>query len=257
MYAFKTCSLLVVASMCGFASHAATVTYGNAFNIGHLGTTNILNGFDASRNGGVSFTGLTNIVEAISYGRAAPAGGPTINGVSFTEVGGSTDFWGDTGINPQIDDLLSGHTASGGGLFTLTLDDLTVGQLYQIQLIGIHDSRTVAGINQRQQEVSFGGSDFTSQGAAPVLTRFAYGNDFDLDGGSFDGIPSFGSVVGTFVADSSVQTIQFRSNQQDGNFNDDPDPGLSGYVLITTPEPTSMIAGALGLGGLMARRRRG
>lgn len=237
------------------ASHGATIAWGSAYNFNHTDETLFLNSVDSSRNGGVTAVGgSTSLFSAIDY-RAAGAA-PTVNGIVFTSSGGASDFWGNTGINPNIDSLLSGHT-SAAGTFTLNLTGLTVGKTYQIQLIGIHDSR--GGINNRQQEVSFGGSDFTSGGTPVILTRNGYGNTNPANPGSFDGFDSFGTVVGTFTADATSQEIQLRSNQQDGNNGDDVDPGLGGYILHefdATPEPSS--TALLGLGGLalILRRRK-
>lgn len=246
--------LTILAALSPLAVQAATVSWGSAYNFNHTDESLWLNSFDSSRNGGTTATGTQTLVSAVSYGDAA--GSPVINGMAFTEVSGSIDFWGNTGINPNIDSVLSGHRASAG-TFTLSLTGLTIGNTYQIQLVGIHDSRST--IRERQYEVSFGGTDYTSGGTPVVLTRAGYGNTNPPSSLSFDGIDSYGTVVGTFVADSDTQTIQLRSNTQDGNSGDDTDPGLSGYILIESeavPEPSSMAL--LGLGGLAAllRRRR-
>ena len=231
MKRFSTALLISTLSLAGSSALAAGITYGDAYNIGHTDQTRVLNTFDANFNGGFALPGSPSVVAAVSYGNN---GTPTVNGINFTQASGASDFWGNTGIDPNIDTLLSGHTNTSGTTnpFTLNLTGLVIGNVYQVQLIGIHDSRTAGSINTRQYEVSYGGNDFTSGGTAPVLTRNAYGNNNTLDGGSFDGIASHGTVAGIFIADATTQSIQLRSNQQDGNTGDDPDPGLSGYVLI-------------------------
>ena len=236
-------------------SQAAVITWGAAFNFTHTNEALFLNGFDSTRNGGVSAPGAVTLEGAFDYGdtNASPT---TINGMSFTKLSGNTDFWGDTGIDPDIDAVLSGHAATAG-TYTLNLTGLTIGRLYQIQLIGIHDSRG-SGINQRQYEVSFGGSDFTTGGTPVVLTRHGYGN---VSGEpptppTYQGFVSYGTVVGTFTADAVTQSIQLRSNTQDSNFSDDPDPGLGGYILHSAiPEPSAALLGGLGLLALLRRRR--
>ncbi|MFM2241867.1 MAG: hypothetical protein RLZ97_722 [Verrucomicrobiota bacterium] len=235
------------------SSHAAVITWGAAFNFTHTDETLFLNGFDSSRNGGVTAPGAVTLVGAYDYGNtnASPT---TINGMSFAKLSGNTDFWGDTGIDPDIDSVLSGHRAEAG-TFTLNLTDLTIGTLYQIQLIGIHDSRG-SGIKERQYEVSFGGSDFTVGGTAPVLTRAGYNNTNPATPPTYQGFVSYGTVVGTFTADATTQSIQLRSNTLDGNLSDDPDPGLGGYILHSAvPEPSVALLGGLGCFVMMRRRR--
>ncbi|GAA5497333.1 hypothetical protein Rhal01_03526 [Rubritalea halochordaticola] len=241
-------------AMAPLVAQAATVSWGSAYNFNHTDESLWLNSFDSSRNGGTSAAGAESLISAISYGNAA--GDPVINGMAFTELSGSTDFWGNTGINPNIDSVLSGHRASAG-TFDLNLTGLTVGNTYQIQLIGIHDNR--ATIKERQYEVSFGGTDYTSGGTPAVLTRAGYGNTNPASPPNYQGFDSYGTVVGTFIADADTQLIQLRSNTLDGVSGDDNDPGLSGYILIESaaiPEPSSMAL--LGLGGLVTllRRRR-
>ncbi|MFM2241868.1 MAG: hypothetical protein RLZ97_723 [Verrucomicrobiota bacterium] len=216
--------LLTVAS----PVNAAPVTWGAPFNFDHTDETLFLNGFDPSRNGGVSAPETVTLDAAVDFGNTSLPN-TTLNGITLTKVSGSTDFWGNTGIDPDIDAVLSGHVASAG-TYTLNLTGLTIGRIYQIQLIGIHDSRG-SGINQRQYEVSFGGSDYTSGGTPPVLTRAGYGNTAPPSPPTIQGFVSYGTVVGTFTADATTQSIQLRSNTLDGNTGDDPDPGLGGYIL--------------------------
>ena len=198
-------------------ARAADIDWGPPFNIGNDPVT-VLGDFDPSRNGGRAVTGATAVVEAINYGYS----GVTLNGVAFSSLAGSTDFWGFPGIDPQIDALLSGHTAfsSPYGVQTksITVGGLIPGRPYQIQIIVGHDNRTASNINRREYEIGRG-SSFTG-GFVPVLTRGA------------DAVGASGTVAGSFVADAPTQQISIRSNEQDGNLGDDPDPAISGYVLI-------------------------
>lgn len=257
---FRPSALAVsaVLAMATFAptGRAAVITWGAAFNFTHTNETLFLNTFDSTRNGGVTAPGTVTLEGAFDFGDTS-ASPSTINGMSFQKLSGNIDFWGDTGIDPDIDAVLSGHAATAG-TYTLNLTGLTIGKLYQIQLIGIHDSRG-SGINQRQYEVSFGGSDFTTGGTPVVLTRHGYGN---VSGEpptppTYQGFVSYGTVVGTFTADAITQEIQLRSNTQDGNSGDDPDPGLGGYILHSAiPEPSVALLGGLGLLALLRRRRQ-
>jgi len=251
----KTLSLTICLAAVQAAT-AATITWGGAYNFDHTDQSLWLNSFDASRNGGTAANGALLSTSALDIGDTTAS---TINGIVFTEQAGSSDFWGNTGINPIIDNVLSGHSALASGVSTgtVTLSGLTFGSQYQIQLIGIHDSR--GGINERQYEVSFGGADFTSGGTARVLTRAGYGNSDPASPPTIDGQVSYGTVVGTFIADGTSQDIQIRSNTQDGNTTDDVDPGIGGWILLeqaAVPEPSS--TALLGLGGiaLLLRRRK-
>lgn len=236
---------------------AATITWGSAYNFNNTDQTLWLNSFDSARNGGTAANGPLLSTTAIDYGNngAAP-----INGIAFTEETGSTDYWGNNGINSQIDNVLSGHKtlASGVNTGTFSLTGLTLGKQYQIQLIGIHDSRGT--INQRQYEISFGGSDFTTGGTPTVLTRGAYGNSNPANPATIDGQVSYGTVVGTFIADGTTQDIQIRSNTQDTSSTDDLDPGLGGYILLeqntAIPEPSSTSLLGLASLTLILRRRK-
>ncbi len=219
-------------------AQAATISWGAPFNFNHSDESLWLNSFDASRNGGLAGNSPLLSTTAENYGYT---GNVTINGVTFTGVSGSTDYWGSTGINPNIDQVLSGHKslASGVTTGTLVLTDLIVGHEYQIQLIVAHDNRTA--IWERQYEVSFGGEDFTSGGVPPVLTRAAYGNVDPANPPTFQDQVAYGTVVGSFVADATTQAIALRSNTQDGVTTDDPDPAITGFILLhQIPEPSAL-----------------
>ena len=232
-------------------ARASLITWGAPYNLNHTDETLVSNAWDPVRNGGVAAAGAATLLTAVNYGYA----GVTVNGIAFTQAPGATDFWGDTGIDPDIDALLSGHSAPDSSLFTLTLSGLTPGNLYQVQLIVGHDSRGT--INQRQYEVSFGDGDFTSLGAAPVLTRAGYGNVAPPNPPTFDGFVSFGTVMGTFTAGAPTQGIQLRRNTLDGNTGDDVDPAVSAYVVFESavPEPSTGLLALLGVLALVRRRR--
>lgn len=196
--------------------HAAPIDWGAPFNVG-ADPARILSGFDPSRNGGRALSGAEAVVLAVNFGYS----GVVVNGIPFDSATGETDYWSEPGLDPELDRLLSGHTAFsepwGVQTKSLTLTGLVPGRPYQLQLLVGHDERSAGSIRERQYEVT-GGSSFPA--GAPVLTRGA---------GKVGG---HGSVVGTFVADADTQVVSIRSNRQDGNFGDDEDPAVSAYVLI-------------------------
>ena len=178
----------------------------------------------------------------------------TVNGVSFAANGGGTStFWtgeggnstGDTGL----DAILNTHVTSYGtpthpSAFQLDMTGLTIGQMYQIQIIGIHDLRGCCS-----------GRTYTmpdDTGAAPAYTN---GTQLARNSGGNDGGGSgsaAGTVIGTFTADSVNDFILITNTVAPGGN----DPGISGYSLRAIPEPSS--TALLGLGGLalILRRRK-
>ena len=201
------------------------ITWGAPFLLGNT-PANVLDTFDAAKNGGGTPSSNPTVIQAVNFGY----GGITVNGIGFTTSGGSTDFWGagstagtPAGLDPSLDQLLSGHSAAAGTTtyFPVTFTGLEIGKNYQVQLIVGHDNRT--GLTGRQYEVSFGGTDFTSGGSPPVLTRGA-----QLASGSFD------TVVGSFTAAESAITVNLRSK---GGLATNTDPAVSAYVLIGDPPP--------------------
>jgi hypothetical protein len=185
-------------------------------------------------------------------GSTTPGGDDVINGLPFTVVdqnipglltttianGPSFNTIyhpGGTG-DQDLDDLLDSHSyiAANPGTASFTIEGLNTGDLYQIQVIGIADSRACCA--GRIYETDDGQGNFTDP---PFAT---------LQRGMFQ------SVLGTFTADSSIQTFQLRSLASTPGNND---PGMSGLtVLRLIPEPGVSI---LVLGGVLlgfARRRR-
>jgi len=212
------------------------ITWGDPFSMNSTDETLVLNRWDESRNGGLPPpSGIVRIKEAKNYGYD----GVRVNGISFSNQGGSYDYWGYAGMNHNIDLLLSGHSAQNGTK-TFTLTGLVPGNIYQLQFIGIHDYRTENGLREQQYELSYGMGDFTSKGAAPILTRYGYGNVDPPNPPVYQGFVSYDTVVGTFAATADTMTYMMRDNWQDGDPNDDPGPGLCGYVLLES-EPNNGI----------------
>ena len=167
-----------------------------------------------------------------------------INGVNFfSEVGGplgsnanGTFYTTGTGVNTTgdlgLDTLLDSHSyAPGGGTFDI--GGLTPGESYLIQIIAVGDTRGCCADRNQQ----FGGGG----GISGDLRR---------------GDPS--SVIGTFVADATFQTIDVLVGSPLPSGGASSDPGLSGYQVrnVTIPEPGSALLSLVGLLGLAARRRR-
>ncbi|MFT5188726.1 MAG: hypothetical protein ACI957_001748, partial [Verrucomicrobiales bacterium] len=119
----------------------------------------------------------------------------TIEGIGNAE---GTFFTGDGGAtgNADLDAVYNSHAYFGAG-FSITLDGLTAGTEYQIQLLGAGDTRGCC--DTRTQT----GDDLNGN----VSGEFVRGNS---------------SVVGTFTAVGSTQVIAIAGAT---------DPGLSGYVL--------------------------
>ncbi len=131
-------------------------------------------------------------------------GGPSITFVPFAYDGGNADgtFWtGDGGTtgDEMLDAVYNSHGWNGDGA-SITLEGLTEGESYQVQLLGAGDTRGCC--NTRNQA----GSDGTN-----VSGDFPRGNS---------------SVIGTFVAPGSTHEVMIISGQDNGV-----DPGLSGFIL--------------------------
>lgn len=175
----------------------------------------------------------------------------TINGIPFQAIGAGNDvpgllttdiasgpgysttyFTGATG-DADLDALLDSHSWFGGNpaTATITLEGLTNGLDYQVQLIGAADARSCCAA--RTYEPDDGAGNFTT--------------GVSVQRGLFQ------TTIGTFTADGATQQILWRSlNNATGNN----DPGLSGLVVIQVPEPASALLLLLGAAPLALRRRR-
>ena len=139
--------------------------------------------------------------------------------------------------NPELDRVLDSHGWTGGGpgstVAVLELADLTVGDTYQIQLIGAADDRGCC--EYRQQVIVNTDLDPLPNDAGGELW-FGRSNDFDGDGERGPG-----STIGTFTADAATQQIWIMGTDEfddgDGNFGNGNDPGLSAYILSKAGGP--------------------
>ncbi|MDA7613677.1 hypothetical protein N8586_00950 [Verrucomicrobiales bacterium] len=131
-------------------------------------------------------------------------GGPSITFTPFAYDGGNAEgtFWtGDGGTTGDdvLDSVYNSHGWNGDGA-SITLDGLTAGESYQVQLLGAGDTRGCC--NTRNQAASDGTN---------VSGDFPRGNS---------------SVIGTFTAAGASQEIMIISGTDNGV-----DPGLSAFIL--------------------------
>jgi hypothetical protein len=153
------------------------------------------------------------------------AGPVIINGIAFTQVGaagipgllthsfssgpnfGAAAFPGGTG-STGLDNLLNSHSWHPGNPVTamVTLEGLTIGAPYQVQVIGAGDTRACCAARTYEPDDGLGN----------------FGTGATIQRGMFQ------SIVGTFTADATTQTFQWRSlNDAAGNN----DPSMSGLVV--------------------------
>jgi hypothetical protein len=171
-----------------------------------------------------------------------PDGDDIINGILFTQVGaagiagrlthtfdqgpnfGAAAFPGGTG-DADLDNLLNSHSWMGGNptTATVTLQGLTVGRRYQIQVIGAVDTRACCMARIYEPDNGAG----------------AFNTGTSIQRGMVQ------SIIGSFVANADTQAFQWRSlNSVAGNN----DPAMSGLVVLQVPEPACLLLAGLGLG---------
>ena len=178
----------------------------------------------AAINGGAdpasSFTIGTNAFTGGGFVAGAPGGVSNTAGTFYAPV---TD-------NSNLDILMDSHTyivnANPNGVGVVAIP-VTVGNAYDVQFIGVGDSRGCCS------------------GRAPNVND---GNG-NISGDLIRGNGNW--VVGNFVADTELQQF-FVAGETD--------PGLSGLIVRdlgpAIPEPGSALLSLVGLLGLTARRRR-
>jgi hypothetical protein len=221
-------SLLSVTAVIGLAclgsSHAATVVWGAAQNI----------------------TGDSDVANNGTFNRAYIFGDIpwTVNGVDFTAFTGNAS--GDTMSFPNQDPgfgsdgnpyralstayqnlLYYGAWAYPSDTATITLNNLTIGYTYQVQIFA-NDSRT------------------DGYGRSMALT----GSSTVLDYNTAEAVGGVGQfAIGTFTANSTSQVLGFSSPTET--------PQLNGLSLRVTavPEPSG-VAMTMGAAGLFLLRRR-
>ena len=196
-----------------YSLSAAPITWGVPFNITSDSDIDT-NGTHVTAVNAKSGGGSTTVTiggESILFTGVAIGPANTGTGSYYTAGGGNSG-------NSNLNVVLNSHSYSPNP-WSFTVSGLTNGTDYQIQLIGAGDTRgCCASRNQR------GGDGEAVENVS---------GDFSRSG--------VGSVVGTFTASGTTQTI----NVLDG-INNGVDPGLSGYIVRTatppTPEPPTDIA---------------
>ncbi|MCH1507256.1 MAG: lamin tail domain-containing protein [Verrucomicrobiales bacterium] len=191
--------------------HGAPIAWQTPFNISDVSdiSTNgtLIEAKNATNNNAsptVSVDGEMITFEDMEFGIGAAAGN------FYTGDGG------DSG-NADLNTVLNSHVWTGND-WDFALTGLTAGTAYQIQLIGGGDTRgCCSSRNQRA------GDDESPENIS---------NDYSRSG--------VGSVIGTFTADGTSQTIRILRGNDNGV-----DPSMSGYILRetspATPEaPTSL-----------------
>ena len=198
-------SFIAVLTSCASFLSASEITWQPTFDLTSANQINTDGTFVAALNAVSDGNSQTVTVGGedilFSADDIAPANTGTSN--YFTGSGG------DTG-NSELNTVLNSHSYGGGG-WSFQLTGLTGGTEYQIQLIGAGDTRGCC--SARNQRAGDGESPENVSG------------DFSRSG--------VGSVIGTFTAASSTQTISLLDGINNGQ-----DPGISAYILRSTAAPT-------------------
>ena len=199
-------------------------------------------------NSDISLVG--SLVHAASYGSGAATVNVTVGGevipfegesgfgggivstanssVTVSGRAGQTGFFNSAGttVSANFETVLDSFAFDGPNPKILTLNNLSIGQAYQIQLF-VSDDRSCC--NSRTQLWS----DNPVSGSGNETTTFAHSTS------PYD--------IGTFVAGATSETIYGHGVAQNQNI-------LNGYVLRAIPEPSS--TALMGLAGLVLLRRR-
>jgi hypothetical protein len=223
-------SLLSVTAVIGLAclgsSHAATVVWGAAQNI--TGDSDVAN--NGTFNRAYIFGNIPWTVNGVTFG--AFTGNASGDTMSFPnqDAGFGADGTPYRDLSTAYQNLLYyGAWAYPSNTATITLNNLTIGYNYQVQIF-VNDSRT------------------NGYGRSMALT----GSSTVLDYNTTEAVGGIGQfAIGTFTADSTSQELGFSSSTET--------PQLNGLSLRVTavPEPSTY---ALVLGGILnlslIRRRR-
>ena len=227
-----TCALGLLLSP---AAYAAPITWGSATviaastDIQTAGVTNLegadfglTNGTTTTVNNGAGETGGVNVAfkSLLHTQTVTLSNGITVdpNNFNFNANAGNGTIDGNYGA------ILGRHTGVFSNSGTILLSGLVINTLYQIQVF------TMGGDTA---QVSIGGSPNLSVGG---------GNN----PGNSSGVGA--TVVGTFIADATTQTLTLSANTGE--------PTINALTIGTVvPEPSIALLGSLSLLGLLRRRR--
>ena len=216
----------VISLACLGSSHAAVINWGAAQNI--TGDSDVAN--NGTFNRAYVFGNVTWTVNGVTFG--AFTGNASGDTMSFPnqDAGFGADGTPYRDLSTAYQNLLYyGAWAYPSNTATITLNNLTIGYNYQVQIF-VNDSRT------------------NGYGRSMALT----GSSTVLDYNTTEAVGGIGQfAIGTFTADSTSQELGFSSSTET--------PQLNGLSLRVTavPEPSTY---ALVLGGILnlslIRRRR-
>jgi hypothetical protein len=152
--------------------------------------------------------------------------------------------------NAELDSVFDSHSWQDGNPVDppaeFTLENLTPGATYQVQLIAAADGRTCCGNRAQIYQDTLDGSGNNTD-------RVFRSSDLTMSGEL-----RANSVIGWFTADAETQSFWAASGGDDtvdppipGN-----DPGLSAVIVSQVPEPSSVaIMLVIGVSSLALRRR--
>jgi hypothetical protein len=207
-----------------FTASAATISWGPVTTITSASSLDqtgaLVTAINAGGNQGPQAVGGTDIT--FNDGGITMA----VNGGTVSDSGNGgwySPTTGDAGLDVVLDShsYISGINPNGRGQIDIT--GLTSGVQYRLQVIGVSDDRACCG--DRIQTVDDGNGDVSGNLQRSLAN----------------------TVIGTFTADSSIQSF-FVSG--------DNDPGISAYQVRAVPEPAALGIFGVGAMGLLARRNR-
>lgn len=248
----------LVLGLTGGVASSASISWGPAFELASVADLDLTGSNILATNGGndvgvmvggVTFDNYTSPPFQAITGEPAWITSVTPDGVLNSFSQGDFDVYATTTGDASLDTLLAAHTYNIGPLaeVTHTLSGLTVGQTYQIQIVGQADDRPRYG----DFITNVDGGD---SGGGVTIHRFV-----DIDG---DGSKHVSSSIGIFTADATTQSFTTNGETLDG-LPTAPEPdwlghgGFSALILsevpsTVIPEPAAAVLIGLCVVGLLA-----
>lgn len=197
-----------------------------------FGAWHFLNGGANTSVNGVTFTDFFSSIngQALASGQPNFTGGDN-EGNSIGAFGGDTSPF--TSLSSGYQTLLSRglFKADGNSATTLTLNGLTIGQQYRVQ-IWVNDSRDLPNVWQRTALIADGiGGNFSG----PLSYNAAQASG---------GVGQF--VIGTFTADATSQLLLISSDN----------PQVNGLYVTVVPEPSTVVLTLFAAASLIGIRAR-